>query len=74
MGERHRLLGGYRGGSDMRVGSLVKFVGSNHVGVVVGYWSHDVSEEEHTLVYWIIGKYVGDTDAIIESDLEVLCE
>ena len=74
MGEGHRLLGDYRGGSDMRVGSLVKFVGSNHVGVVVGYWLHDVSEEEHLLVRWIIGKFTGDTDAIPVLDLEVLCE
>lgn len=78
MGEGYRILGYIRGGSDMRVGSLVKFghewCDDTHIGVVVGYWSHDDFEEEHTLVHWIIGKHVGDTDAIIESDLEVLCE
>lgn len=78
MGERHRLLGDYRGGGAMRVGSLVKFghdwCDDTHIGVVVGYWTHDDFEEEHTLVHWIIGKHVGDTDAIIESDLEVICE
>ena len=78
MGEGYRILGYIRGGSDMRVGSLVQFghewCDDTHIGVVVGYWTHDVSEEEHTLVYWIIGKYVGDTDAILVCDLEVLCE
>ena len=62
----------------MRVGSLVQFAllwsGVVHIGVVVGFWTHDVSEERHWLVHWITGKYIGDTDAIIESDLEVLCE
>ena len=78
MGEGHRLLGDYRGGSDMRVGSLVQYshewCDDTHIGVVTGYWFHDVSEEEHTLVHWIVGKYMGDTDAILVSDLEVLCE
>ena len=78
MGEGHRLLGGYRGGSDMRVGSLVQYshewCDDTHIGVVTGYWFHDVSEEEHTLVHWIVGKYMGDTDAILVSDLDVICE
>jgi len=62
----------------MRIGSLVQYAhrwcDDTHIGVVVGYWTHDDFEEEHTLVHWIIGKHMGDTDAIIESDLEVLCE
>lgn len=62
----------------MQVGSLVKFahrwMDDTHIGVVVGYWTHDVSEEQHILVCWLTGRYTGDTDAIIESDLEVLCE
>ena len=38
MGERHRLLGDYRGSSDMRVGSLVKTLptaGKQLIGVVI---------------------------------------
>ena len=62
----------------MQVGSLVQFDDSwsegVHIGVVVGFWVHDISDEYHWLVHWLIGKYTGDTDAIIESDLEVLCE
>ncbi len=56
----------------MRVGSLVKYY--SFFGIVVGKWTHDVTEEEHTLVHWLTGQYTGDTDAIMEWDLEVLCE
>ena len=58
-------------GGIMRVGSLVKYGLS--LGIVVGEWTHPISEEEHTLVCWLTGTYTGDTDAVIESDLEVLC-
>ena len=56
----------------MQIGSLVKHV--TFFGIVVGKWTHDVTEEEHTLVHWLTGQYTGDPDAIIESDLEVLCK
>ena len=55
----------------MRVGTLVKY--GTFFGIVVGKWTHNVSEEEHTLVCWLTGKYTGDTDAVIEGCLEVLC-
>ena len=61
-----------RFGGSMQVGSLVKH--GCHFGIVVGWWTHDVSEEEHTLVCWLTGKYTGDTDAVMEYNLEVLCE
>ena len=35
MGEGHRLLGDYRGGGDMRVGSLVKHIEYEYIGVVI---------------------------------------
>ena len=56
----------------MKIGSLVKYV--SFFGIVVGRWTHDVSEEEHILVCWLTGLYTGETDALIECDLEVLCE
>jgi hypothetical protein len=34
MGEGHRVLGDYRGGSDMRLGSLVKHIEFEYTGVV----------------------------------------
>ena len=56
----------------MQVGTLVKY--TSFFGIVVGWWTHKISEEEHTLVCWLTGTYTGDTDAVIEYDLEVLCE
>jgi hypothetical protein len=56
----------------MRIGTLVKY-GFNF-GIVVGWWTHKISEEEHTLVCWLTGTYTGDTDAVMGYDLEVLCE
>ena len=55
----------------MQVGSLVKY--GFDFGIVVGRWTHPISEEEHTLVCWLIGRHTGDTDAVVEGCLEVLC-
>ena len=57
----------------MKVGDIVQNE-YDCLGVVVGYWIHEVSEEEHILVHWLKGKYMGDTDAVLESNLEVICE
>ena len=59
-------------GDIMQVGSLVKY--GTFFGIVVGEWTHPISEEEHTLVCWLTGRHTGDTDAVIEDCLEVLCE
>ncbi len=59
-------------GGIMRVGTLVKYC--SFLGIVVGEWTHPISEEEHTLVRWVTGCHTGDTDAMMECDLEVLCE
>ena len=56
----------------MRIGSLVKYC--SFLGIVVGEWTHPISEEEHRLVRWVTGCHTGDTDAMMECDLEVLCE
>ena len=56
----------------MKVGDLVQY--GPYMGLVVGEWTHDDSGEEHTLVRWINGRHVGDTDAILPTLLEVLCK
>lgn len=56
----------------MKIGTLVKLY--DWLGVVVGFWTHEVSEEEHALVTWLSGRYTGETDAISPNDLEVLCK
>ena len=72
MGERYRLLGGYRGGSDMRVGSLVKHIEWDYIGVVLqqgvscGTWQSD---------RWLIHYDNGVVKQrwCSECELEVLC-
>ena len=67
MGERYRLLGDYRGGSDMRVGSLVKNKEYDYVGVVTYI---DLMQDSY-LVRWVdIDVY----DYYSACELEVLCE
>ena len=56
----------------MQVGTLVKY--GFDFGIVVGWWTHPISEEELTLVCWLIGRHTGDTDAVMENHLEVLCK
>ena len=68
MGERHRLLGGYRGGSDMRLGTLVKHIEWEYIGVVI---ETSVILKDTCLVRWI-GDSVND---FADADcLVVLCE
>ena len=70
MGERYRLLDGYRGGSDMRVGSLVKHIEWEYMGVAIqqgvscGTWQSD---------RWLI-HYQNHLRWCSECELEVLCE
>ena len=58
----------------MKIGTLVKAKLDGWFGVVVGFWTNDVSEVEHVLVKWLSGRYTGDTDAILPYHLEVLCK
>ncbi len=66
MGERHRLLGGYRGGSDMRVGSLVRHI-EHEFFAIATQWYHDntwlVVRIDNAICNWYS-----------ECELEVLCE
>ena len=58
----------------MQIGTLVHLAHtSSIIGVVIGEWTHGGNGEEHWLVQWLTGKYTGDIDALIESDLERLC-
>lgn len=56
----------------MKIGTLVKL--DEWFGIVVGRLTHHVTEEEHILVKWLTGSYTGDTDAVMENRLEVLCK
>ena len=65
-----RLLGGYRGGSDMRVGSLITSRWHYSMGVVLLVDTHFGEE-------WVHVKWIKDThlDPIqYTRDLEVVCE
>ena len=68
MGERHRLLGDYRGGGDMRVGDLVKHY-EGWFAIVIdehgdGYGQNfHVIRIDNTISNWYS-----------ECELEVLCE
>ena len=59
-------------GGNMQVGTIVKL--DEWFGVVMGLWTHDVSEIKYVLVKWLSGRYTGDTDAISPNDLEVICK
>ena len=69
MGERHRLLGGYRGGGDMRIGSLVRHIEYEFFGIAI---------QEHGDGYGVNWLVVQIDDSICnwysECELEVLCE
>ena len=68
MGERHRLLGDYRGGCDMRVGSLVRHIEWEYIGVVI-------QQGVSTCDKWLIHYYKGKAPYrwCTECELEVLC-
>ena len=70
MGKRYRLLGDYRAGSDMRVGSLVKHIEWGYIGVAI---QQGVSTCDKWLVHYDNG-YVLQTRWCTECELEVLCE
>ncbi len=67
MGEGHRLLGSFRGGGNMRVGTLVKWVANGDLGIVT-----EVLPRSNCKVYWAI-----DNEYVIHDSrsyvLEVVC-
>ena len=70
MGEGHRLLGDYRGGGDMRVGSLVKVryrdKRIDKIGVITSIGSPNPVAQ----ILWLNGE----EGAIHTKWLEVLCK
>ena len=70
MGEGHRLLGDYRGGSDMRVGSLVKVRYRDKRIAKIGVITSIGSPNPIAQMLWLNGE----KGAIHTKWLEVLCE
>ena len=68
MGKGHRLLVHKRGGSDMRVGSLVKHIEYEYIGVVL---QQGLSTSDRWLVHYDNG--VVRDRWCSECELEVLC-
>ena len=55
----------------IEIGSLIR---DSHgdIALVIDHWIHDVSGEYHTVVKWLTGRYVGETDAIWSDYIEVI--
>ena len=68
MGEGHRLLGDYRGGGNMRVGTLIKRIEFGYIGVVT---QQGVSSCDRWLIHFI---NMEGYRWCSECELEVLCE
>ena len=59
----------------IEVGSLVRAEACYMdavLGIVIGHWTHELSGEEHVLVKWIEGLCVGETDAMLPDNLEII--
>ena len=70
MGEGHRLLGNFRGGGNMRVGTLVKHIKYEYIGVVISQGGGRFCDR--WLVHYDSG--VVQDRWCSECELEVLCE
>ena len=70
MGEGYRLLGSYRGGSDMRLGTLVKHIEMGFIGVVTKQDEHS-SDGDRWLIQWCDHIRLWWCS---RCELEVLCE
>ena len=69
MGERYRLLGGYRGGSDMRLGSLVRHIEHEFFAIVI-----DEHGDGYGLNFHVIRIDNTISNWYSECELEVICE
>ena len=67
MGEGHRVLGDYRGGSDMRVGSLVKHIEYGFIGVLTNHQANS----PNWFVVWNDNVW---NCWCVRCELEVICE
>ena len=68
MGEGHRLLGNFRGGGNMRVGTLIKRRWNGYIGVVT---QQGVSSCDRWLIHFI---NMEGYRWCSEGELEVLCK
>ena len=71
MGEGHRLLGGYRGGGDMRVGSLVQWKWEREMDFTYGVGIIVKNCGNKVYVQWANLSFL---QLIYKDYLEVLCE
>ena len=55
----------------IEIGTLIRDY-RGEVALVVDHWIHDQSGEYHTVVKWLSGRYVGETDALFTDNLEVI--
>ena len=55
----------------IEIGSLIRDY-QGDLALVTDHWIHDVSGEYHTVVKWLTGRYVGETDALYTDYLEVI--
>ena len=55
----------------IKIGSLIRD-SYGDIALVTDHWIHDVSGEYHTVVKWLTGCYVGETDAIWSDYIEVI--
>ena len=68
MGERYRLLGGYRGGGDMRIGSLVSYPNCTTLGMIIKQ-----GNKKDWLILWTYEEGCGSYE-VNETELVVICE
>lgn len=55
----------------IEIGSLIRD-SYGDIALVTDHWIHDQSGEYHTVVKWLTGRYVGETDAIWSGYIEVI--
>ena len=55
----------------IEIGSLIRD-SYGDIAIVVDHWIHDQSGEYHTVVKWLTGCYLGETDALFTDNMEVI--
>ena len=55
----------------IEIGSLVRD-SYGDIALVTDHWTHDASSEYHTVVKWLTGRFVGETDILFTDYVEVI--
>jgi len=55
----------------IEIGALVKEWLTDDFGIVIDHWTHQHGEK-HPVIKWITGCYVGETDAMLTTSLEMI--